>query len=190
MKKLFLGVCLLFVSITIAQTKSDLVNEIEAYKKSKFENYVYNVSFKELFDAITIMGNKHYGTPTRESESRGYVEYLLENGDDKESLAIEIKGDKQPYKISFNYKKEKKQTAYKSEGTIGQSDYKLKLVDAGWKVEKTDLSISNTNFHLRIHKILFGDFSLPDDLKLKIQNFNSNQKKDKKKVIQGVDFEL
>jgi hypothetical protein len=190
MKNLFLGVCLLFITITTAQTKSDLVNEIEAYKKSKFENYIYNVSFKELFDAVTIMGNKHYGTPTRESESRGYVEYVLENGDDKESLAIEIKGDKQPYKISFNYKKEEKLLSYESEGTFGKSDYKLTPINAGWKIKKTDLSISNTNFHLRIHKILFGDFALPDDLKAKIENFNSNQKKDKKKVIQGVDFEL
>lgn len=190
MKKLFLGVCLLFVSINIAQTKSDLVGEIEAYKKSKLQNQIYDVSFKELFDAITIMGNEHYGTPTRESESRGYVEYLLENGDEKESLAIEIKGDKQPYKVSFNYKKEEKLLSYESEGTFGKSDYKLIPVNAGWKIKKTDLSISNTNFHLRIYKILFGDFALPDDLKVKIESFNSKQKKDKKKVIQGVDFEL
>jgi hypothetical protein len=190
MKKLFLGVCLLFVSINIAQTKSDLVGEIEAYKKSKLQNQIYDVSFKELFDAITIMGNEHYGNPTRESESRGYVEYLLENGNIKESLGVEIKGDKQPYKISFNYKKEKKQILYKSEGTMGKPDYKIVSVDNGWRMEKIDLSILNTNFHLRIYKILFGDFALPDDLKVKIESFNSKQKKDKKKVIQGVDFEL
>ena len=108
MKKVLFGLFLLVVTITNAQTKSDLIGEIEAYKKSKLQNQTYDVSFKELFDAITIMGNQYYGSPTRESESRGYVEYFLENGDIKETLAIEIKGEKQPYKISFNYKKEKK----------------------------------------------------------------------------------
>jgi hypothetical protein len=190
MKKVLFGLFLLVVTITNAQTKSDLIGEIEAYKKSKLQNQTYDVSFKELFDAITIMGNQYYGSPTRESESRGYVEYFLENGDIKETLAIEIKGEKQPYKISFNYKKEKKQTSFKTEGTFGQSDYKLIPVDAGWKMEKIDISIVNTNFHLRIYKILFGEFNLPDDLKIKIEKFNSTQKRDKKKIIQGTDFEL
>jgi hypothetical protein len=190
MKNLLIGAFLLLISSANAQTKSDLINEIESYKKSKLQNQTYDVSFKELFDAITIMGNQYYGSPTRESESRGYVEYLLENGEVKESLAIEIKGEKQPYKISFNYKKEKKQTSFKTEGTFGQSDYKLIPVDAGWQMEKIDLSLVNTNFHLRIYKILNGEFNFPEELKEKIEDFNSKQKRDKKKIIQGKDYEL
>jgi len=190
MKKLLLGASLMFFSLVNSQTKSDLINEIETHKKSKLQNYTYDVSFRELFDAITIMGNQYYGTPTREAESRGYVEYFLENGEIKETLAIEIKGDKQPYKISFNYKKEKKQTSFKTEGTFGKPDYKIIPVDGGWKMEKIDLSIVNTNFHLRIYKILNGEFALPEALSEKIENFNSKQKRDKKKVIQGVDYEL
>lgn len=190
MKNLLIGAFLFLICSANAQTKSDLINEIETYKKSKLQNLTYDVSFKELFDAITIMGNQYYGSPTRESESRGYVEYYLENGEVKESLAIEIKGEKQPYKISFNYKKEKKQTSFKTEGTFGQPDYKLIPVDAGWKMEKIDLILVNTNFHLRIYKILFGEFNLPDELKEKIEDFNSKQKRDKKKIIQGTDYEL
>lgn len=190
MKKIFLGAFILLFSIVSAQTKSDLISEIESYKKSKLQNYSYDVSFKGLFDAVAIMGNQYYGSPTRESESRGFVEYFLENDGIKETLSIEIKGDKQPYKISFNYKKEKKQTTYKTEGTLGQLDYKLVPVDAGWKMEKFDNSIVNTNFHLRIYRILFGEFTVPNELKEKIQNFNSQQKRDRKKIIQGVDYEL
>ena len=190
MKKIFLFFSILFYSIVSSQTKSDLINEIETYKKSKLQNCTYDVSFKELFDAITIMGNQYFGAPTRESESRGYAEYFLENGDIKETLGIEIKGDKQPYKISFNYKKEKKQTSYKTEGTFGQADYKITPVDAGWEIQRLDINIINTNFHLRINKILFGDFTLPELLLKKIEDFNSKQKRDKKKVIQGVDYEL
>jgi hypothetical protein len=190
MKKLLLSSFLLFFSIVNSQTKSELLNEIETYKKSKLQNYIYDVSFKELFDAITIMGNQYYGSPTRESESRGYVEYLLENNNVKESLAIEIKGNQQPYKVSFNYKKEKRHTSFKTIGTFGQSDYNIIPVDAGWQMEKIDLSLVNTNFNLRIYKILNGEFNLPDELKEKIKIFNSKQKRDKKKIIQGTDFEL
>lgn len=190
MKKIFLVTGILFFSIVNSQTKSDLINEIETYKKSKLQNYTYDVSFKEIFDAITIMGNQYFGSPTRESESRGFVEYLLENGDIKETLVIEIKGDKQPYKISFNYKKEKKQTSYKTEGTLGQADYKIIPVDAGWQIQRIDINTVNTNFNLRIYKILFGEFTLPEALLKKIEDFNSKQKKDKKKVIQGTDYEL
>lgn len=190
MKNLLIGALLFLISSANAQTKSDLINEIESYKKSKLQNLTYDVSFKELFDAITIMGNQYFGSPTRESESRGYVEYFLENGEVKETLAIEIKGEKQPYKISFSYKKEKKQTSFKTEGTFGQSDYKLIPVDAGWKIEQVDMSLVNTNLHLSIYKILYGQFTLPETLLKKIEDFNSKQKRDKKKIIQGTDYEL
>ena len=52
------------------------------------------------------------------------------------------------------------------------------------------LDIIYTNLHLRIYKILYGEFKLPEDLIKKIENFNNTQKKDRKKVLAGVDYEI
>ena len=190
MKNLLIGAFLFLISSANAQTKSDLINEIESYKKSKLQNLTYDVSFKELFDAITIMGNQYYGSPVRESESRGYVEYKKETKDEKESLSIEIKGEKSPYRLSFSYVYEKKQYSYKTQGEFGKPDYKIVTVDNGWGQVNVNYDLVNTNFNLRIYKILFGEFNLPDELKEKIADFNSKQKRDKKKIIQGTDYEL
>lgn len=47
---------------------------------------------------MTIMENQYYGNKVKES------------ADVKEYLSIEIKGDKQLYRLSFNYRQQKKQT--------------------------------------------------------------------------------
>jgi hypothetical protein len=191
MKKITLMAVLLINSIVYSQdSKKEIINEIETYKKGKLLNTTYNFTYKEVFDAMTIMGNQYYGNSVKESESRGYVEFIKETGEVKEYLSIEIKGDKQPYRLSFNYKKEKKATTWKTEGEFGKPDYKLIEVDAGWKIVEEPLDIIYTNLHLRIYKILYGEFKLPEDLIKKIENFNNTQKKDRKKVLAGVDYEI
>jgi hypothetical protein len=191
MKKITLMAVLIINSIVYSQdSKKEIINEIETYKKGKLLNTTYNFTYKEVFDAMTIMGNQYYGNSVKESESRGYVEFIKESGEIKEYLSIEIKGDKQPYRLSFNYKKEKKATTWKTEGEFGKPDYKLVAVDAGWKIVEEPLDIIYTNLHLRIYKILYGEFKLPEDLIKKIENFNNTQKRDRKKVIAGVDYEL
>lgn len=171
-------------------SKKDIINKIESYKKEKLLNATYDFTFKEIFDAMTIMGNQYYGNSIKESESRGYVEYVKETGEVKEYLSIEIKGDKQPYRLSFNYRKEKKQTSYKTEGEFGKPNYKIVAVDNGWANVNVPLELIYINLHLRIYKILHGDFKLPDELIKKIEDFNSNQKRDRKKVLAGVDYEI
>ena len=182
---------LLINSIVYSQdSKKEIINEIETYKKGKLLNTTYNFTYKEVFDAMTIMGNQYYGNSVKESESRGYVEFIKESGEIKEYLSIEIKGDKQPYRLSFNYKKEKKATTWKTEGEFGKPNYKLVAVDAGWQIENVPLDLIYTNLHLRIYKILHGEFKLPEDLIKKIENFNNTQKRDRKKVLAGDDYEL
>jgi len=172
------------------ESKKDIIAEIESYKNAKLQNSTYNFTFKEIFDAMTIMGNQYYGNSVKESESRGYVEYLKEMGRIKEYLNIEIKGDKQPYRLSFNYRQETKQTLYKTEGAFGTPTYKLIAVDAGWATENVPLDLIYTNLHLSIYKILNGEFKLPEELLKKIEDFNRGQKKDRKKVMAGVDYEI
>jgi hypothetical protein len=190
MKKTILIAFLIINFIGYSQSKKELIAEIEGYKKTKLINSTYDFTFKEIFDAMTIMGNQYYGNSVRESESRGYVEYVKEAGDIKESLSIEIKGDKQPYRLSFNYKKEKKATTWKTEGVFATPSYKLISVDAGWQVVQDPLDIVFTNLHLRMNKILHIEFKLPDELVKKIEDFNNTQKRDRKKVLAGADYEL
>lgn len=47
-----------------------------------------------------------------------------------------------------------------------------------------------TNLHLRMYKILYGEFKLPVELIKKIEDFNNTQKRDRKKVLAGVDYEI
>jgi hypothetical protein len=190
MKKIILTALLFLHLLGFSQSKKDIITEIEGYKKTKLLNATYNFTYKEIFDAMTIMGNQYYGISVKESESRGYVEYLKESKDVKEYLSIEIKGDKQPYRLSFNYRQEKKQTVWKSEGELGKANYKLIEVDNGWANVEVPLELIYTNLHLRIYKILHGEFKLPDDLAKKIEYFNNAQKRDRKKVLAGADYEI
>ena len=191
MKKIILTTIILLNIVGYSQpTKKDIIAEIEGYKKTKLLNTTYDFTFKEIFDAMTIMGNQYYGNSVKESESRGYVEYLKEAEEIKEYLSIEIKGSKQPYRLSFNYKKEKKETTWKTEGELGKSNFKMTSEDAGWKTVQEPLDLIYTNLHLRVYKILHGDFKLPEELIKKIIDFNNTQNKDRKKVLAGADYEL
>ncbi len=190
MKKIILTTLLILNLVGYSQSKKEIIAEIEGYKKTKLLNSTYNFTFKEIFDAMTIMGNQYQGNSIKESESRGYAEYVKEADDIKESLSIEIKGDKQPFRLSFNYKKERKATTWKTEGEFGKPSYKLIAVDAGWKIVDEPLDIIYTNLHLRMNKILHLEFNLPDELVKKIETFNNTQKRDRKKVLAGADYEL
>ena len=191
MKKIVLASILLINFLSYSQpSKNELITEIEGYKKTKLLNSSYDFTFKEIFDAMTIMGNQYYGNSIKESESRGYAEYIKESGDFKESLSIEIKGDKPPFRLSFSYRKEKKKTKWKTEGELGKPNFKMTSEDAGWEVVQEPLDIIYTNLHLRINKILHIEFNLPEELLKKIGTFNNTQKRDRKKVIAGVDYEI
>ena len=190
MKKNILVLVIIINFVGYSQSKKDIISEIESYKKTKLLNSTYNFEFKEIFDAMTIIGNQYYGNSIKESESRGYVEYVKEAGDIKEYLSIELKGDKQPFRLSFNYKKERKATTWKTEGEFGKPSYKLIAVDAGWEVVQEPLDIIYTNLHLRMCKILHIEFNLPEELLKKIETFNNTQKRDRKKVLVGVDYEI
>ena len=53
-----------------------------------------------------------FSPSTKKNNQAGIV--LNSSVDGRETLAIEIKGEKQPYKISFNYKKERNARTYES----------------------------------------------------------------------------
>lgn len=190
MKKIFL-LLLLINFISYSQTsKNELLNEIENYKKSKLLNFQFDTNFKDLFDAISVMGNQSFGAPVRESETRGYYEFKKESESERENLVVEIRGENKPYRLSISYKIETKPTLYKTEGTFGKPDYKIITQKGNWEEKQIKSEELNVSINLKIFKILYKEFALPNELKDKIQNFNLSQKRDRKKILQGVDFEL
>lgn len=71
MKKIILTTFLLLNIICFSQqTKKEIISEIESYKKSKLQNSSYDFTYKEIYDAMTIMGNQYFGNAVKESESR------------------------------------------------------------------------------------------------------------------------
>jgi hypothetical protein len=190
MKKVFLFLILINCIAYSQTTKNELLNEIESYKKSQLLSFQFDTNFKELFDAISIMGNQNFGSPVRESETRGYVEFKKESDDKRENLTIEIRGENKPYRLSISYKIETKPTLYKTEGTFGKPDYKIITEKGNWEEKQIKSEELNVSINLKIFKILYKEFLLPNELKDKIQNFNLSQKRDRKKILQGVDFEL
>lgn len=191
MKKIILTTFLLLNIICFSQqTKKEIISEIESYKKSKLQNSSYDFTYKEIYDAMTIMGNQYFGNAVKESESRWYAEYLKEDSKIKVELTIDIKGEKQPYRLSFNYKKQQKSQLMKTDGVFGTSNFKATVVDGDWKTVDVPIDLINTNLHLRIYKILNGEFKLPEELLKKIDDFNRMEKKDKKKILAGVDYEI
>lgn len=190
MKKVFLFLILINCIAYSQTTKNELLNEIESYKKSKLLNFQFHTNFKELFDAISIMGNQNFGSPSKESETRGYIEFKKESESKKENLTIEIRGENKPYRLSINYKIETRATLYKNQGTLGQPDFKVVIEKGDWTENQFNAEDINVSVNLKIYKILFKEFVLPIEIQDKIKNFNLSQKKDRKKILQGVDFEL
>lgn len=78
----------------------------------------------------------------------------------------------------------------KTDGVFGTSNFKATVVDGDWKTVDVPIDLINTNLHLRIYKILNGEFKLPEELLKKIDDFNRMEKKDKKKILAGVDYEI
>jgi hypothetical protein len=97
---------LLFVLTLTAQTKKEIIYEIEDFARKQVSNKTYDVPFDQLWDAIYSVGNTEYTGVKRESQSRGYIEFFIEKDDYKENLTIEIRGDKQPYRVSYQIEKQ------------------------------------------------------------------------------------
>lgn len=190
MKKVFLFLILINCFAFSQTTKNELLNEIESYKKSKLLNFQFDTNFKELFDAISIMGNQNFGSPSKESETRGYIEFKKESDSERENLTIEIRGENKPYRLSVSYKIETRATLYKNQGTLGQPDFKIVTEKGNWTERQIKPEDINVSINLKVYKILYKEFVLPTELQNKIKEFNLNQKRDKKKVLQGVDYEI
>ncbi len=162
--------------IAVAQSKNDLLEQIDIYQKSIYQDKPYDVEKNKLFEAMNQVAASEYQKILRESESRGFCEYYAEGDLFKETLTIEIANDKQPYRLSFSIKIERRTKNY-MDGTYSdwQTSYQIKR------------SYLNKLQH-GIYVALFGPIKLPEDLQAKIEKYNEIQTKEKKKIIQGRDY--
>lgn len=172
---IILGLVNVFIS-SFGQKKDDILKEIYAYRKSIVSVATYDKKASEIWSAIYIITTEEYNTISRESESKGYIEGKLETNTYKETCLIEIKGDAQPYRVSFLVNQETR-TKYEN-GTY-----------SGWVAYRSPtLNTYITRLQLRLYELLNGTLELSTELQNKIDNYNSLQKKDKKKIIKGKDY--
>jgi hypothetical protein len=159
-----------------AQSKSELLDNLLAYKKSVVSNRTYDFPIKELFDALMIVGTQEYPNVIRESESRGYAEFSLEKEFKKEYLTLEIRGEKQPYRVSFSLKIESR-----------SYDYTTKVYSS-WqptgRVDEEKILLLQS----KVYEALYGKIKYPDELMTKIEEYNKTQTKDRKKILLGKDY--
>lgn len=166
---------LTFVQMAIGQSKRDLIEQINIYKLSVFENKPFDADRVKLFEAMNQVIAPEYHKLIRESESRGICEYYAEGDLYKETLTAEIANDKQPYRVSFSVKKESR----------------IKNFDGTYSEWKSSYNISR-NYLIKlqygIYVALFGPIKLPEDLKQKIDTFNKSEPKQRKQILEGRDY--
>lgn len=172
----FTLVIIFFSQLIVAQSKNDILEQIDIYRKSIYFNKPYDVDRSKLFEAMNQAIAPEYQKILRESESRGFCEYYAEGDTFKETLTAEIANDKQPYRVSFSIKKEVRTKNY---------------MDGSYSAWQTTYEIPQrylSKLQYGIFVALFGPIKLPDDLQSKIDNFNEAQTKERKKIIQGRDY--
>lgn len=165
---------LIIVNVAFSQTKKSLLNEMRSYAEEKIYNKPFDAEYKDLFNALIIVGHQEYPTLVKESESRGFVDFKIETETLQESLTMEILGDKKPYRVSF-------QMNIKSRSKTWDG----KLSD--WVVS-TPPSSYIFKLQYSIYKILFGELIYPEELLDRIEEYNATQKKDRTKILKGKDY--
>lgn len=174
MKKLLL--LILFTGIVYSQSKKELLSQIYDYRKSIVDTVSYNNEESEMWNAMYLISKEEYSTITKESERKGYIEAKDEKELYIEHFTAEIIG-KGPFKVSFQVTKQEKREK-NSDGTY-----------TPWtSYVSNTLNSYYLKLQVRLYELLRGKIILPDDLSKKIETYNNSQKKDKNKIIKGVDY--
>jgi hypothetical protein len=138
------------------------------FSKKAVMNKSYDKPYDDFWDAVYIVQQKGYPEITRESKEKGFIEARLEQEDYKEKLTVELLG-KGPYKISLSLIREKK-------------------INNGWTKEGMISERYSHKIQKEIYEQLYEAIIYPEELIHRIENYNSTQTKDKKKLLKGRDF--
>lgn len=169
-KKTLLLLALTLFSLTAgSQTKKELLLEIDYLKKEAFSK-PFTISYDELWDALYSVGLSEYPEVTKESKSRGFIEFKTESDTYKEIMIADILGEEGRLRVSFQVQKYSKinSSQWSSAGSVSEK-YINKLKAKLSKESGTDPEI-------------------PEELALKIEKYNSTQDATRKKIIAGRDY--
>lgn len=177
MKKTLTIFALFFFSLTgNSQTKRELTDRIETYYKSVIYNKPFDAEKAKVFEAMNLLGQTKYHKVVRESESRGFCSYSFEDEFTQEVLTMEIMSAEKPYRVYFSVERKTRTKDYIANK---YSDWS----NSNYLSERVIYK-----FQFFIYKTLFELPELPEDLQQAIEDFNSKQSKDKKKIIKGIDY--
>lgn len=182
MKKFIVLICFLlsicftsFSQLFMSKEKKALIHEIDHYIARTVSTASYNKKAPEVYNAMYVVATKEFNDIVKESEKRGYIEAKKETDLKKTYITIELRGDEPPYRVSFQIKIQSRNKDYT---TGAYSD---------WKEGSASESYI-TKLQKEVYEILNGPITFPKDLQDKIDNFNSKETKDRKKILKGIDY--
>lgn len=166
---------LLFTILANAQSRDEILFEIDQFSLQTVGNKEYDINFEQLWDVVYSVGSSEYNTVKRESKQKGYIDFYQEDELYKEWLTIEILGKEEPYRISYQLQKESRKKNL--DGTY-----------TGWINSGGMPSYYLHKLQFKVWISLYGKIDYPKQLLEKIETYNKTQKKDRKKIIFGRDY--
>lgn len=178
MKKIFLlGFALVLSNTVFGQSKKEkqeLIAEINAFKTTIVMDIPYDVPKRKIWDAAYIMMRKEYTEIRKQDFEKGIIEGYAEGEGFREKLTVEIIGSG-PYRLAFSMAS---QLRYQNpNGTY-----------TGWYDNNELPAEYSYKIQLNIYNTIFGTLTYPEPLMDKINKYNASQKKEKFKLVYGVDY--
>jgi len=193
MKTIYLLIALLLSSFSFAQNRKSLVKEINAYKYNIYESETLPTTKNELIILI-----QHYFSDNK-------YRFAYEKNDTLtfvKSVPVTYKNQSYEREI-YNYKAgryEERTAKFYVEVQLRSSNTKQKIPNIYAQLEhpnNLDFNVTqmgesrfnNLDFYRYLHLNIFGSkLKLSPELYTKIENYNSQQTKEKNKLIAGKDF--
>jgi len=175
MRKIISLTVLVISTIAPAQNKAEILSELYQFASSKVMNKTYDIPQKDIWNAIYTVGTAKYPEVRRDSESKGILELYGEDDQNRETLTIEILGEKQPYRLSFRMQREKR-------GKYPNGTY------TNWENGGSMTQYELFSMQWQIWTMLNGKVEYPEELETKVADWNAKQKKDKNRIVKGKDY--
>ena len=168
MKKIILTTALFLFAINVfCQSKKDLINEIYTYYEKTINEAKFKKSKKDIWAGMYQAVKNNYNTMTIESESRGIMEAQNSNELELKKINLELVSLDSSFSLIYNF------------------TYNIKVGEQ-WINNLTDKY--KTNMKLKIYESIMGELKLSDELQAKVDEYNSKQKKESKKIKKGLDY--
>lgn len=168
MKKIILTTALFLIAINVfSQSKKDLINEIYNYYEKTINETKFKKSKKDIWAGMYQAVKNNYNTMIVESESRGVMEAQNSNELELKKINLELVSLDSSFSLIYNF------------------TYNIKVGEQ-WINNLTDKY--KTSMKLKIYESIMGELKLSDELQAKVDEFNSKQKKENKKIKKGIDY--